>query len=220
MSIFPHDISNLLTGPVRVLHAPYTTARPTNIEDIIAMVDPYAPKAGWVDLGATNDETEYSRDMESEELFIEQSTSSVLERITENTRQLTVPMAEFTDATTKIAEEGVGPTTIAAAANKGAQKAIDVGSIEALTRYRVAFIAMRDPGFGDTVIEPGGATRGPFVAFAGYNAAIAAEESSFSLSKEDLSGRELVFGFFPDSAVADPRVNTGRFLFEEPGTIV
>lgn len=219
MSLFPYDLTKLLAGPIRLLFAPIATAIPTNIEDVIEMVDPYDVKAGWVDLGATTDETEYNFDLEASGYTIQQDTAEVARKITRTGRSITVPLAEHTDAFTKLAEEGQGPTTIAAGPNKGAQKAVDVGTIESLTRYRFAAIAMRDTGFGALVTEPGGDVRGPFVAFAGYQTSIAAEEQSVGFDREDLSARELTLEFFPDGTIADKKTAVGRWLFEEPGAI-
>lgn len=217
--IFPNDVSNLLDGPVRALRAPFATARPDDISDIINMVTPYAPKAGWIDFGATTDAAGYSRDMSSEEYTIEQETGAVLSKITETNRSMTLPIAEITPENMKLIEEGI-QSAIASGANTGAQVKVGFGSIESLTKHRIAFIAQRDPGFGDVVIEPGGGTRGPFVALVGYAVTLAAEGSSLEIAKGSLVNREVTFTLFPDSTVTDSRENTGAFLFETAGTIV
>ena len=221
MALFPHDIKNLIAGPIRVLYAPIATVLPTGLDDIFAPVDPYAPLSGWKDIGATTDESEYSLDMESEGYEIQQTTAIVAEKITQTTRQLTVPMAEFTAELTKLAEEAKEITTIAAASGSSAQDAVDVGGIESLTRYRLAFVAMRDKGFGNLVTEPGAGSvqRGAFVGFCAYSAAIAPEEQAISIDRENLSAREVTFGFFPDGAVTDPRKAVGRWFFEKSGVI-
>lgn len=222
MPLFPGAEKNLVTGPVRVLRAPTTVALPTRISDVIDVVDPYNPKVGWIDFGLTTDETEYERDMDSEEYEVEQRTGAVLEKITGVTRTLTVPVAEITPEHMKLIEEGSAITTLAAAINKAAEKVTDVGSIETLTRNRVAFIAMRDPGLlatADLVTEPGGKTRGSFIGYLGYQAALAAEGSSMAIGKGDLVGRGVTFRFFPEPTITDPKIAIGRYAFEQAGTI-
>ena len=221
MALFPHNIQNLIAGPIRVLYAPIAQALPVGLDDIIDLTDPYDPVTGWEDVGATTDESEYSLDMESEGYEIQQTTAIVAEKITQTNRTTTVPMAEFTPELTKLAEEAKEITTIAAAAGASAQKAVDVGGIDSLTRYRFAFVAMRDQGFGNLVTEPGAGSvqRGAFVGFCAYSASIAAEEQSLSIDRENLSAREVTFAFYPDGAVVDPRKAVGRWFFEDAGTI-
>ena len=221
MALFPHSIGNLLAGPIRVLYAPVSVAKPVDIADIIDMEDPYDPATGWIDVGATTDATEQSFDMESEGYEIQQTTNVVAEKITTTTRQITVPIAEFRPPLIKLIEESSQQVAITAAAGASAQTAVDVGSIDSLTRYRFAWVAMRDKGFGSLVSESGTPVveRGTFVAFAAYQASIAAEEQSFEIDRADLASREVTFSLFPDSTISDPRLATGRWLFETPGTI-
>lgn len=224
--LFPNSIANLLDGPIRALRAPHGVApgRPDDISDIISMVHPYTPKTGWIDFGATADAASYDRDMDSEEYTIEQETSAVFSRITGVTRGFTIPISEITPENMQIIEEGAALVDIAAAAGAGAQTKAAFGSIESLTVHRIAFIAIRDPGFGGVVIEPpGDATarrRGLFVALVGYRVTLAAEGSSVEIAKGSLATREVSFTLFPEDGVANADENTGAFLFEEPGTIL
>jgi hypothetical protein len=220
--LFPNTIANLLDGPVRCLYAPVSVPLPDTIDKIIGMVFPYTPATGWIDFGATSDAASYSRDMSSEEYTIEQETTSVFSRVTETTRQFTLPLSEITPANMKIIEEGGAVTQVAAATGKSAQKRAGFGSIQSLTRYRIAFIAQRDPGFGSVVSESGtvGAIkRGPFVALVGYQCSLAAAGSSLEIAKGTLAHREVTFTMFPQDGIPNSNENTGNFLFEDPGVI-
>lgn len=230
MSLFPNTPANALDGPVRILRAPTSVAVPTRISDVIDVIGPaYAPKTDWIDFGGTSDgdETEIDRDMESEDYRFDQSNVAILEKITEVNRTMKLPVAEITPENMKVIEEGQAIATLATVpgatvTGKGAEKVFDIGAFESLTRYRIAIIAMRDPGFGGIVTEAGNAnaTRGPFVGWFGYQAALAAEGSSMGVKKGELASREVTFAFFPDSSIADPKKAIGRFAFETaPQTI-
>lgn len=220
---FPDDITKLATGPVRVVIAlASATPVPVDISSIVSMVPPYGLTTGWTDLGAIPEgETfDYERDMDNNELRLESRTAAVLKKITEVTRSFAVTLAELTPEITQIVEESPSIDTIAAAANKGAQKKVPLGSISSLTRRRVAFIGERDPGFGATVTLPGtGGTRGALFAGVGYSMALAAEGSSLEVEREELAAREVQFEMYPDPTIADSKVAEGAFLFETPGTI-
>ncbi len=217
--LFPNTVANLLDGPVRALWAPITASRPANISDIITMVTPYTPKTNWTDFGATTDAAGYSRDLTAEDYNIEQETGAVFSRITEVNRTFTLPIAEITADTMQMLEEGGAKTAVAAATNVGAQTRVGFGSIPSLTHYRVAFIAVRDSGFGGTVTEPGGTKRGPFVALVGYNCTIAAEGSGMEIAKGTLASRDVTFTMYPEAGITNSNENTGCFLFEATGTI-
>lgn len=217
--LYPNTVANLLDGPVRALWAPASVVLPDDISDIISMVYPYTPKTNWTDFGATTDASSYSRDMSSEDYQIEQETGAVFSKVTEVTRQFTLPVAEITADTMQMLEEGGVKAAVAAAAGVGAQTRVGFGGISSLTRYRMAFIAQRDPGFGTVVNEPGGRVRGPFIGLVGYQVSLAATGSSLDIAKGALSSREVTFTLYPDASVASTKDNTGCFLFEAGGTI-
>lgn len=223
MPLFPGVEANLLDGPVRWLYAPTTVAVPARDADVIDVIGPnYNPKTGWIDAGfTTEDNSEIDRDMDSDELRVDQRTGAILERITAVNRTFTIPFAEITPEIMKIAEEGAAIATVAAAgaagvAGKGAGKRLDFGSFDSLTQYRWAAVARRDPGFGALVTELGNAsaTRGPFVCAFFHRAAIAADSSTMSIQKGELSNRQVQFTVYPETTITDPLKQHGSYWFE------
>lgn len=211
-------LANLLPGPARVLYAPTTVAVPTKLDDIIAMATPYAPKAGWIDAGATADAASYGRDLDTAEFEIEQKSIPVLTRVTGTERQLTVPFAEITMALQKIIEEGATPATIAVGAGASgtpAQIRQPFGSISDLTRYRWVMISERDKA-----VAPGeNGARGRLVGLVLYSASIAAEGSEVEVGRDDLSSRECTFTAYPEATISTANAEHGCWL-EETGLVV
>lgn len=228
-SLFPNNTGRLVDGPVRALYGRVSgaspAALPTNIADIITMIGPYTPKTGWLDFGATTDAASYGRGMDQASYEIQQEQAAVLTKVSAVNRSFTLPIAEINETTMQLIEEGGAITAIAAAAGKGAQQKAPFGNIASLTRYRVAFIAMRDPGLAGLVTEPATATppsgtRGPFVCTVGYQVALAAADSNMDIVRGTLSARAVTFTMFPDPAVAVAAENMGAFFFEAaPATL-
>jgi len=216
---YPFTQTNLLTGPVRILRAPTSVAVPNRLGDIISLVSPYTALTGWLEVGATEGETEYSRDMDSEEIRIEQATGAVLTQVTEVVRTLVIPGVEITPELTQLVEEGPSVTTVAAAAGQSAYKKVSFGSIDSLTRHRIAVVAERDIALGGVVTEPTtGIKRGPLVGLVGYQTALTADDSGMEWERGNLVTREIKLTFFPDSTITDTKAAEGAFLFETVGT--
>lgn len=196
--IFPYDVTNLATGPVRVMFAPATETEPDALNDLFDQTGPtYSANGGWEDIGATEGATTYNRNLATQDLTIEQSTAVILEEITGLERTLTVPAAEVRPDLLAIFEAASSAaTTPAAAANLGSATKQLIGTVTSLPRYRVAFIVMRDQSAG-VVNEPGGRTRGRFFAFVGFSAQISAENASMQLARNALATVPLTFRFFP-----------------------
>jgi hypothetical protein len=142
----------------------------------------------------------------------------VFEEITEITRELEVEMGEVTPENLRVLENAGAPTTIAAAPNKSAQKALKFGSFSVLTARRICFIGMRNPGSG-LVTEPvGGITRGRFVMFCLYQATIAADSSEVSAEKGELTSLPVTFSAKPEGGQPQGQ-EYGTWLLEDAGTI-
>lgn len=224
-NLFPNTVGKLVDGPVRALIGRVAGATPaavpTNISDIIAMVSPYAPKTGWTDLGATTDAASYGRGMDSAAYEIQQEQQSVFSKITAVNRSFTIPLAEIQEQNMQMIEEGGAITAITSGVGKGAQQKAPFGGIVSLTQYRVAFIAMRDPGMAGLVTEPtGGITRGPFVAVVGYRATLAAADSNMDIARGSLSSRAVTYTLYPEPTITVTNENTGAFFFEAaPATL-
>lgn len=215
---FPYTLTNLLGGPARILWALAAQTRPTKIDDIIGMATPYTAKAGWNEFGATNDASGYSREIETDEIEIEQA-GVVLEKVSTVTRSITVPISEINAANMQIAEAAPASTSISVGAGGSgtpAQSRLDVGQILTLPRYRIAIIAERDSALGSS--GEGGA-RGLLAAIVLYSASVSADASDLEVARGDLVGREVTFRGFADSAVTDPLKAHGAFIFETGATV-
>lgn len=215
---FPYNVDNLLGGAVRILYAPTTVAIPDSIDDVIAMVSPYAPKTGWIDFGATKEAFSYSRSFDTAGYEIQQVPGAILEDITDLTRQVSVSVAELTPETLAIIEQGTIATDVAAAAGIGAQDVVKFGSFLSVDQYRIAFISRRHKGSG-LVTEPDGTTtRGRFVMGVGYRCQMTADEVSLEGTKGELSAAALTFKFFPESGQTYGQ-EFGAWFMEAAGTI-
>lgn len=216
-AFYERDDTKLIDGPARWLYTPYATTAPANAEDVVAMVDPYAAKTNWVDGGHTLEGVTVSREISKEGYETEQSGGQIRSRLTGTERQLTVQSAEIRPDIVRLWEEGSDDVAIAAGANKGAQTAVDVGVITALSKFRIAVFALRDKD-DVPVIEPGSAdvARGGIYGYLCFRAELAAESAELVLAKGELSNIPLTFDLFPDSANGN---KTMRHLFETAGTI-
>jgi hypothetical protein len=215
--------ANLLSGNHRLLIAPAgTVAIPANIDDIHAMVAPYAKKPSWVELGATTDSTTYEMSLDSEDQFIQQSSAAVASKITEQIRSVSATIGEFTPASIRYSEEGGADFAIAAGANKGAQTRVRSGEISTRAVYRFAIIGERDLSYASgPVTEPGAGAlqRGPLFALVGHRAQLAPEDQEIEFDSENLAGREITWNFYPDASIPATGENTVSWFFETPGTI-
>jgi hypothetical protein len=214
---FPYDLNNLLSGAVRVLHAPSTTAVPVDASDIFALVSPYAPLTGWKDIGATRENFAYSRGFDTSGLEIQQVAGNILEEITTITRSLNFSQAEFAPENFQLMEGAPSIATIAASSGQSAQKKVSFGSFSSLARERFAFVSMRPRAAGD-VTEPGGLKRGRFVVGVAYSAQMAANEISMEQGKGALTAVELSFTLFPESGQPSGQ-DWGCWITEDAGTI-
>lgn len=214
---FPYDVDNLLGGATRILYAPSTQAIPVDISSVIDMTSPYAPKAGWLDFGATKESFSYSRGFDVEGWEIQQVAGAILEEVTDITRTLSLSAAELRKEVLQIMEEAPAPTAVASGANKSAQDKISFGAFTTTTKYRMAFISRRHTGSG-LVTEPGGATRGRFVMGAGYNVQATADEIELEQNKGELSAVGLTFKLFPEPGQTST-TSHGAWLLEATGTI-
>ena len=221
---FPYDIDNLLGGAVRILFADLEEASPPaipdSIDDVVAMSYPYAPKTGWLDLGATKESFTYSRGFETEGWEIQQEQGNVIEEVTSISRTIELSLAEFRPETLQLMENAPNATTVAAATGISQQKRVGFGSFQSPHRYRFAFISRRSTASGIVTEGSGGTprTRGRFFMGVLYQAQIAADDISLEQSKGALTAAGLTFTAFPDAlAVADEEY--GAWYDEQAGTL-
>jgi hypothetical protein len=218
---FPYDLNNLLGGRARVLisdDAGALPAVPANIKDVFDPISPYTAETGWLDVGATAESTDYTRNLETSGWEIEQSTAAVFEEPTDSPRTIKVAMAEFKPEFIKVMEEAPAVGTVAAVTGAMAQKSVKVGSITTLTNRRVAFVAMRNKGSG-TVTETGaGVIRGRYVMFAAYQATIAADASQVQVAKGQLTSAPVTFSLKPQDGQPSGQEH-GIWLMEDAGVM-
>jgi hypothetical protein len=219
----PYDLDNLIGGGARVLMSDDATALPAvpaKLQDIIDCKTPYAPKTGWLDLGATTDGSSYSRDMDESGWEIEQVNAAVFNEVTEVTRQFSITMGEVIADNVKIMENAAGITTIAAATGGVAQKGVKFGTfVDRITR-RMAIIGQRKTKSG--VVDEGGTAptvkRGRFVGVCLYSVQVAAEGSETSFAKGEITGVPLTVQGYPEGGQAQGQ-EFGIWLFEDAGTV-
>lgn len=218
---FPYDIDNLLSGAVSIYYGPAaTTAIPVDISDVILMEAPYTVQTGWTPLGATKEPFSYTRSYDSEGLEIQQSTTVILEEVTDITRTITVSMAEFNPFGFQLMENAPSVATISAAAGVSAQKKISFGSFTSLTRYRFAFLSRRPKASGEVTESDATTVRGRFVMGVAYQAQVQADEIEMEQGKGELTAVELAFTLFPETTVPQPEgQDVGTWLLEDAGTI-
>jgi hypothetical protein len=216
---FPYNIDNLLGGAVRLLYAPTSVAIPDSIDDVIAMVAPYAPKTGWVDVGATRDSFTYTRGFDVSGWQIQQTAGNVIEEVSDITRTVTLSLAEFRDEILELVEESQSTGTVSAAANVGAQHVVKFGSFTSLGRHRIAFIARRSRASGEVTEPTTALKRGAFVMGVGYSCQISAEDASIELDKGALAAAGVGFTFFPEGGQDEGEEYGSWFLEDHPATI-
>lgn len=232
MGFLKYTVADLIGSGARVLVAeagggftlPVTTGAPTvGLSDIITLEGPnYAPKTGWVDIGAAREGqgSNYERGIETQEWNIEQATGAVAEDVTDVPRSITFQMAEVKPAGVVILENAPGIRTITEASGKTAQKAVDFGSFESMDLFSVALLGMRRKGQGKDITEQSTTVRGGIVGVLLFAASIAAETASYELQKGQLANVPVQMRAFPHSSVTDSTRDRGTWLFEDgPETI-
>ena len=213
------DITDLVSGAVRVLAAPITEDIPTGIEDVMLMEAPYTLQGDWFDLGATTGPTTTSRAIESQGLSIEQRQGNVIEDVTDVSRGISLPLAGISAENLQIFENASAIGNIAAAAGVSAQKVIKFGSFSEATEYRIILIGKRPKKAGlVTESAPSLAVRGRLIARVLYRVALTADESSLSFGKGNLASADVSFKAFPEPG-EDADEADGAWFLEAAGTI-
>lgn len=217
----PYDLANILGGAARVIVSDDSVALPAipaNLKDVVTLAAPYGPKAGWIDIGATGDSTDYTRDMSSSGWDIEQSSASIFEEITEVGRTLKFELAEITPEKLKLLEEAGTIGTVAATAGAVAQKSLKFGTFSSLAKRRMCFIAQRNIGSG-AVVEPTTAlNRGRFVGLCLYNVSLSADASQLQVKKGQVASVPITMRTFPEPGQAAGQ-EVGIWLLEDAGTM-
>jgi hypothetical protein len=208
--MFPYAVAELADGPIRCLFAPITTALPDALDDVIGTVDPYDPKTGWVDFGATAGPFQVNRNIATASYNIQQTTTAVRERVSEVTRSAVVNVAEIRPDIMMMLEEGPGNTTAT-----GFTK-VPFGNIEDLTQYRGAFIGRRGKDQG-VITETGGKTRGRLFGYIAYRMQLQADNLQLGFAEGDLANANVTFRLNPEPGQTEGAEH-GFWIFEDEDT--
>jgi hypothetical protein len=214
---FPYDIGNLLGGVVRILFAPLTQAIPADISSVIDMVSPYAPKSGWVEVGATKESFSHESGFDESGLEIQQTPDEVLEEMTAVSHTINVSFAELNPQNLQLIQGAPNIATIAAAAGKSAQKKVAFGGFQSRKNYRWAWISRRSIDSG-IVVEPGGKERGRFFMGTAYRGKLAADSHTFEQNKGDLTAVGVGWKVSPEPGQVEGEEH-GAYVDEQAGTI-
>ncbi len=200
------------------MYAPTSVAVPVFLSDIFLQKAPYTAAAGWLDFGATTGPTVISRNITSAGLNIQQSTSNILEEITDTARTMAVPVGELRHPIQALMEESSGTTDAAASAGvRMAAKKTPFGSIFDLSTYRLAVIYRLKKSQG-TVIEPTTlAERGRIAAWVGYNATLTSDNTQISIGEGEIVGGTLTFKLDSESTVTAEGSEQGFWIYETAG---
>jgi hypothetical protein len=215
MSQFPYDVNELADGPIRCMFAPIGTPLPTDLNDIQAVKTPYAPTAGWVDFGATAGPFQAARNIATASYNIQQTTTAVLERITEVTRTVTVNVAELRPDIVRMLEEG-SAGDVNQGSGMNAYSKVEFGNISDLTQYRMAFVGRRSKAQG--IVDEGAVERGRLFAYVAYRCALAADNLQFGFAEGDLANATVNFKLNPEPGRPEGKEH-GFWVFEDAGTI-
>lgn len=94
--IYKVDSQNIIGGPGRLVFKPFDGTYPETIEDVMDTSSPFNLKAGWRDLGATNDGITITRGFDTEDFEVDQVTGPVDTDITGWTHHVETTLAENT----------------------------------------------------------------------------------------------------------------------------
>lgn len=148
---FVNDRS-FIRGAARLLIAPITQARPTQISDVIALaaaagppvVALYDAKTGWTDLGATKTGIQITINNAEETFDIDQVLGDISSQPTSWECSVGTQLAEMTPERLQVAWEGSAITTDAVPTVP--EEEIGFGSAVAYTQRRLAVLFQRPDG--------------------------------------------------------------------------
>jgi hypothetical protein len=146
------DDRSFIRGAARLLIAPIAQAKPTKIDDVIALtaatgppvVNLYDAKTGWVDLGATKTGTQITVNNAEETFDIDQTLGDIASQPTSWECSVGTQLAEMTPEKLQVAWEGSAITTDAVPTVP--EEEIGFGSPIAYTQRRLAVMFQRPNG--------------------------------------------------------------------------
>lgn len=216
----PFDVNELGSGAIRVIVQPISTALSKALGGWFGQVAPYAPVgAGALDLGATSGPATYDRAITVAGLKIEQQLPAVLERVTDVTRQMVIPMANINGQNLQVFENATQIIAVAAAAGVSmAAVRVPIGSFTDLVQYRMMFVGQKVKGQG-IVTEPTTLLqRGRFDAVLAYRVQLTAATGQMSFGQGNLISMPVTVKLFPEPG--EPQGEEyGSHIHEAAGTM-
>lgn len=219
MAFLTYDENNLIGAGARVMYAPYSTTIPAFPSDIFDGTSPYAPASGWLDFGATSGPPVIGRNITTAGFNIQQTSTVLLEEITEINRSLTVPIAEFSPTILALLEEST-VATYAAAAKRGTGSKVAFGNINSFSSFRLALFAQKSKQQGVVTEGATTVTRGAFFGWTAYKASFAAGNLQASIGRGTLAELSVEFKVYPDPDVATVNGESGFWMLENGGQTV
>lgn len=150
---FVNDRS-FIRGAARLLVAPTTVARPTEISDVINLTAPTPPattpalydaETGWVDLGATKTGIQITINNAEEAFDIDQQLGDIASQPTSWECSVGTQLAEFTPERMQIAWEG-SAITVDSTPISGDEQEVGFGAPTSYTERRLAVLFQRPNG--------------------------------------------------------------------------
>ncbi len=220
--LFPYDINELVGSAARILIAPTTVAAPVGLHEVVEVIGApsspkYPPQTGWLDLGATTTEPQYTRNLTVKERTIQQENTGLLRRPDQITRGVSMVLGEVSQQNLAIFEPGSTSEDIAAAVGHAAYDHTNIGTATSLVAYRLAVIGLLDPRQGIVTEGVAGPTRGRLVGRIFPLVQIDADNASATLG-EDGWTLPVNLTSFPDPDV-DGDVGEGFWFSEKSGVI-
>ena len=215
---FPYSLNDIALGPARLLYAPSTVAVPTKLSNLFLQKAPYTPATGWLDGGATTGPSVIGRSFSTSGINIEQTSSTILDEITDVARTATIPVGELTSDILAILEQSGGVTTVAAGTGVDlGQTKVPFGSIVDLGVYRIALVYRFKKSQG-AVVEPTTLLqRGRIAAWVGYSAKLTADNVQISIGENAIVGGSLAFKLEDESTVTAEGTEQGFWIYETAG---
>lgn len=212
---FPFDINKIAQGPARVMYAPTTVAVPTKLSSLFLQKAPYTAATDWLNAGATTGPTVIGRTFATTGLNIQQTSSTILDEISDVGRTVTIPIGQLDSALLSVMEQSGSVTTVASASGVDlGQTVVKFGSIVDLGTYRVAVVYRFKKSQG-IVVEPTTLLeRGRIAAWVGYVAKLTADNVQVSVGENEIVGGSLAFKLEDDPTVTAEGTEQGFWIYE------
>ena len=214
MAMFPYDVNELADGPVRCMFAPITEPLPDRAGGRRRRPTRTTPNGDWVDFGATAGPWSVNRNIATASYNIQQTTTAVLERVTEVIRAVAVNVAEIRPDIMTDDRGGHRPTTVATVGGVGAHQ----GPVRQHRRpHPVPHGVRRPPLEGPGRRHRAGAIeRGRLWGYVAYRVQLQADNFQLGFAEGDLATANVTFRLNPEPGQPEGEEH-GYWVFEDAG---